>query len=353
MMHLSTPDDSVNRFCSQYLQLEPTLDYPPAQVIREPQAQNAIYKKLFSDEGPRYAPPGRYRLRVLKELVARIESSIEDWDQHEVSEDLMTALSESLANPIPSEASSVQQKSYVTYHLSELKSTSPDQPLSTPDITLLEARSLISASGTTGLRTWEAALHLGQYLCAKHQIINGKRVLELGAGTGYLAILCAKHLGAAHVVASDGSDDVINNLPESFFLNDLQDSELVRPMELRWGHALIGTEDQKWNNGESVDVVIGADITYDQSIIPALIATVEELFTLFPKVEVLLSATQRNEVTFEAFCSRCRDRGMGLDYVDFPIPARALQKGPFYSDSVPIRICRVSAPSSTSTSVMW
>ncbi|KAF9880670.1 hypothetical protein CkaCkLH20_01712 [Colletotrichum karsti] len=347
----STSDDSVNRLCSQYLQLEATLDYPPAQVIREPTAQNAIYKRLFSDEGPRYAPPARYRLRTLKELVAIIESSIEDWDQHEVSEDLMTALSESLATPIPSEASSVQQKSYVTYHLSGIEQHSSDQAASKPDITLLEARSLISASGTTGLRTWEAALHLGQYLCANRQIITGRRVLELGAGTGYLAILCAKHLAAARVVASDGSDDVINNLPESFFLNDLQDSELVRPMELRWGHALVGTEDQQWNNGESVDVVIGADITYDKSVIPALIATLEELFSLFPTVEVLISATQRNEVTFEAFCGRCRQRGMSLDYVDFAIPARAQQQGPFYSDSVPIRICRVSAPSTTG--VMW
>ncbi|KAK1589909.1 putative methyltransferase-domain-containing protein [Colletotrichum navitas] len=344
----STPTpDPVERFCHQYLQLEPTLDYPAAEVIREQPAQDTIYKNLFSDEGPRYSPPARYRVKVLKELVARIESSIEDWDQHEVSEDLMAALSESLATPIPSEISSAQQKAYVTYHMSSLAQDPSETHLHRPDITLLESRSLISASGTTGLRTWEAALHLGQYLCSNRQVIQGKRVLELGAGTGYLAILCAKHLAATHVVASDGSDDVINNLPESFFLNDLQESSLVRPMELKWGHAMIGTEDQQWNNGETVDVVIGADITYDQSVIPALIATIHELFSLFPDVEVLISATQRNEATFEAFCSRCRQRGMGLGYVDFPIPARERQTGPFYSDRVPIRICRVSAPSST------
>ncbi|KAK1468452.1 hypothetical protein CMEL01_00219 [Colletotrichum melonis] len=339
--------ESVDRFCYQYLQLEPTLEYPTAEIIREASAQDTIYKKLFSDGAPRYSPPARYRLRVLKELVARIESSIEDWDQHAISEDLMTALSESLATPVPSEVSSAQQKSYVTYHLSGLEQSPRPQHSPSPDITLLEARSLISASGTTGLRTWEAALHLGQFLCEDPNLVKGKRVLELGAGTGYLAILCVKHLGATHVVASDGSDDVINNLPESFFLNELQESTLIRPMELRWGHALVGTEDQKWNNGESVDVVIGADITYDQSIIPALIATVEELFALFPTVQVLISATQRNEVTFEAFCSRCRQREMGLSYVEFPIAPREQQKGPFYNDSVPIRICRLSAPPTT------
>ncbi|KAK1675155.1 putative methyltransferase-domain-containing protein [Colletotrichum godetiae] len=344
MARTQSAAESVNRFCYQYLQLESTLEYPTAETIRESSAQDTIYKKLFSEEGPRYSPPARYRLRVLKELVARIESSIDDWDQHEVSEDLMTALSESLATPVPSEVSSAQQKSYVTYHLSGLELSPRPQQSPQPDITLLEARSLISASGTTGLRTWEAALHLGQFLCENPGLVQGKRVLELGAGTGYLAILCVKHLGSTHVVASDGSDDVINNLPESCFLNDLQESTLIRPMELRWGHALVGTEDQKWNNGENVDVVIGADITYDQSIIPALIATVEELFALFPAVQVLISATQRNEVTFEAFCNRCRQREMGLSYVDFPIPPREQQKGPFYNDSVPIRVCRVSAP---------
>ncbi|OHE97255.1 hypothetical protein CORC01_07509 [Colletotrichum orchidophilum] len=351
MAGILSASDSVDRFCYQYLQLESTLEYPTAEIIREPPAQDTIYKKLFSEQGPRYPPPARYRLRILKELVARIESSIDDWDQYEVSEDLMTALSESLSAPIPSEVSSAQQKSYVTYHLSGLEQSPRPRHSPPPDITLLEARSLISASGTTGLRTWEAALHLGQFLCENQDLVQGKRVLELGAGTGYLAILCVNHLGATHVVASDGSDDVINNLPESFFLNDLQDSTLIRPMELRWGHALVGTEDQKWNNGDDVDIVIGADITYDQSIIPALIATLEELFALFPAVQVLISATQRNEVTFEAFCSRCRQREMGLSYVDFSIPPRQRQKGPFYNDSVPIRICRVSAP--PTTSAIW
>lgn len=255
----------------------------------------------------------------------------------------MTALAERLAVPVPSELVSAQQKSYVTYHLSQLAGTGEFLP--TTGITLLEARSLISASGTTGLRTWEAALHLGEYLCANPQIVHGRRVLELGAGTGYLAILCAKFLGARHVIASDGSDDVINNIPESLFLNDLQESNEITPMDLKWGHALVGTEDQEWNGGQPVDVVLGADITYDESILPALVGTVEELLSMFPRLEVLLSATQRNEATFESFQVKCRLAGLKLEEVDFPIPRRDAQRGPFYSDAVPIRICKISKAS--------
>lgn len=251
----------------------------------------------------------------------------------------MTALAEKLAGPVPSELTSAQQKSYVTYHLSQLEEPGASDP--SKGITLLESRSLISASGTTGLRTWEAALHLGEYLCANPQIVRGRRILELGAGTGYLAILCGKFLGADHVIASDGSDDVINNLPESLFLNELQEGRKILPMDLKWGHALVGTEDQEWNMGEVVDVVIGADITYDESILPALVGTVEELLSKFPLLQVLISATQRNEATFESFQVKCRLAGLKLEEVQFPIPTRDAQRGPFYSDAVPIRICKI------------
>ena len=58
-------------------------------------------------------------------------------------------------------------------------------------------RCRIAAAGTMGLRTWEAALHLGQYLCTNPELVRNKRVLELGTWTGYLAILCRPRLRLA------------------------------------------------------------------------------------------------------------------------------------------------------------
>lgn len=257
----------------------------------------------------------------------------------------MSALAVLLATPLPPEVSAAQQKSYVAYHLSSLSSTqdsSESSIVDEPRITLLENRYLIAASGTTGLRTWEAALHLGQYLCQNPRVVQEKRILELGAGTGYLSILCANHLGAAHVVASDGSDDVINNLPENFFLNHLQDSDRIIPMEVQWGHALLGTEEQQWNGGRPVDVVLGADITYDGSVIPALVGTLLDLFELYPAVEVYISATQRNEETFAVFLDKCRQNALAVEDLQFQVPTRENQSGPFYNDHVAIRICKVS-----------
>ena len=255
-----------------------------------------------------------------------------------ISDNLMSALSELLSQPLPAETDAAQQRCYVTYHLSLLQ-TEPAVP--DPNICLLESRSLISAAGTTGLRTWEAALHLGQYLCSNPSLVKGKRILELGTGTGYLAVLCAKYLGSDHVIASDGSDEVVNKLSDSFFLNGLQESDKVSGMELRWGHALVGTEEQAWNGGRKLDMVLGADITYDVSVIPALVATLEELAGLFPGISILIAATERNRATFESFLEVCGKRGFALSNESFPVPVKREQNGPFYNDETPIHICQL------------
>ncbi|KAF5973846.1 protein FAM86A [Fusarium bulbicola] len=338
---MSSSSKQVDRFCYQYLQLQSDLDYPEASLLKTSQVQDAFYERLFADGAVRYGPPPRFQLRVLKELMSRIEASIDDWEEYGVSDDLMSALSLFLANPLPSEATSAQQKSYVTYHLSELCEDNSEPSPQAPSITLLENHSLISGSGTTGLRTWEAALHLGSYLCQNRHIVKGKRVLELGAGTGYLSILCANFLDSQHVIASDGSDDVINNLPDNLFLNDLQDSTQVTPMDVKWGHALMGTEEEKWNGGRPIDVVLGADITYDKSVIRALIGTLREVFDLHPHVEVFISATQRNEKTFQTFLDQCQANGLAVEVIQFPISKREAQHGPFYNDNVAIHICKV------------
>lgn len=357
----------IIRFCRQYLQLEADLTYPDGILLRDERSQEFLYEKLFSPNAISRPAPPRYQLEVLKNLVTRIEGAIEDWDEHVsgtephhpiipssfpwhmsqrhtpeqgISDSLMTALSHLMSLPLPSETTAALQKSYVTYYQSLLPD--PDPAASNPTITLLESRSLISAAGTTGLRTWEASLHLGQYLCVDPAIVRDRRVLELGAGTGYLSILCTKYLGAIHVVASDGSDDVINNLPDSLFINGLQGSDRIAPMDLKWGHALVGTEEPAWNGGREIDVVLGADITYDKALIPPLVGTLEELADLFPEVQILISATERNRDTFRHFLDVCQRSAFTVELVDFPVPKPEEQIGPFYGGGTPIHICRLS-----------
>ena len=175
--------------------------------------------------------------------------------KQEISDDLLGCLAEYMGQPLPSASAAAQQKSYVTY-------TAPTTIQNAPQVTLLEAPSLLASSGTTGFRTWEAALFLGAYLSSPggHHLVYGKGVLELGAGTGFLSIYCARHLHAQRVLATDGSQEVISDLKSNIQLNGLEGSELIQTANLQWGHALIGGVADYRAHGRSYDLVIGADV---------------------------------------------------------------------------------------------
>ncbi|KAF3760470.1 hypothetical protein M406DRAFT_267193 [Cryphonectria parasitica EP155] len=344
--HTSNAQCTVDRFCYQYLQMEPSLDYPDGSLLKVAQIQEEIFDRLFVDQSAPSPKIARFQLCTLKELVRRIQESISDEETDEVADRLMNRIGELMSMPRTSELDEAQQRCIVSYRLSLLQT-----PVM---IDILENRSLIAASGTTGLRTWEAALHLGQYLCVNSHLIQGNRVLELGAGTGYLSIVCAKHLGAAHVTASDGSEKVIDNLTDNLTLNDIHWSynvsaeSAVTPRLLEWGHALVGTEEAVWNGGREIDVIIGSDITYDQRAHTPLIATLRDLLDLFPSAVIIIAIKQRNVATLTAFQESCSRNQLNVETLNFTlkevhdVSQRQEVLTPFYSSSAPICIFHIS-----------
>ncbi|KAF1917318.1 putative methyltransferase-domain-containing protein [Ampelomyces quisqualis] len=258
----------------------------------------------------------------------------------------MSAMSSLLSSSVPCEADSAQQKAYVTYSFPG-RSTG-DSTCHDWSVTLLEARAVISSCGTTGLRTWEAALLLGSYFAASsgRSSIRGKRMFELGAGTGMLSILCAKHLGIDGIVATDGDEAVVDTIKTNCFLNglDVDDASrgAVRTAALKWGRPIDATTFQEDYGMGAPDIVVGADVTYDKSVIPRLVATLSGFFELNATLQVLISATIRNEQTFEAFLGACGRNGFTIAQVDFPAVPEDQQKGPFYRTTSPIQIWRIT-----------
>lgn len=228
-----------------------------------------------------------------------------------------------MSSELPSETTAVQQKSYVTFTTLPENASREEEEVPDPTMTLLERRQLISGSLTTGYRTWEAALHLGAYLLSGHgqELVKGKNILELGAGTGFLAILCAKNLGAAHVTTTDGDEGVVEALKENLFLNGLDDERKVLTSVLRWGHGVRGSWVEDDFEEHPYDTVIGADIvrdlrselpsqltsrqTYDKTASNALVATIRMLFDLRPSIKVIIAGAIRNADTFESFRQAC------------------------------------------------
>ena len=160
-----------------------------------------------------------------------------------------------MAQPLPSATAAAQQKGYVTY-------TAPIWGTDVPQVTLLEAPSILAFSGTTGFRTWEAALFLGAYLVSEAGMrhVTGQRMIELGAGTGFLSILCAKYLDARYVLSTDGSREVVAELKANLELNKLEEGELIKSAVLEWGHTLIGGPADCRDAGIAYDLAIGADV---------------------------------------------------------------------------------------------
>ncbi|KAF2112661.1 putative methyltransferase-domain-containing protein [Lophiotrema nucula] len=347
-MNTST-ESSLTILRRQYLQLlEPQyMRWPDSTTLKAPTIQTWIFDNLFDAEQIAHPPPDRYRLRVLKMLIAKLEDAVNDPEDDEISDELMSTLALLLSSSLPSELASIQQKAYVTYSYSHF---ADDQSSGELPVTLLESRSVISSSGTTGLRTWEAALLLGAYLASSHgrQFVQNKRVFEVGAGTGMLSILCAKHLGASGVVATDGDEAVVDAINTNIFLNEHDSGEsnrtVVHTAAVKWGYPIEASTFAEDYGMDVPDVVLGADVTYDKAVIPSLVSTLTEFFGLNSALQVLVAATIRNEQTFETFLNACRRNRFDLELVEFPLLPEHLQTGPFYPTSTPIQIWRITRP---------
>ncbi|KAF2763371.1 hypothetical protein EJ05DRAFT_534728 [Pseudovirgaria hyperparasitica] len=355
----------------QYFQLvEPSLiSLPAKEVLKSAKVQSWLFQQLFDEEQVQYLPPPRYQLRLLKRITRLIEQAITDPEEDEISDSLMATLARLMGASLPSEAEAAQEKAFVTYNFTSSSSSSDNAcPSIDRPVTLLESRAVISGSGTTGLRTWEAALHLGAYLTTREgqAYVKDKTIMELGAGTGLVSILAAKHLGAKRVVATDGVEIVVDAIRDNLFLNGLDDSGRIEAAALKWGSpSAMGAMGEDYAVAE-LDVVVGADV----SVIPALVSTIGRLMEWRPELQVLMAATIRNEATFEAFVTACMyhqptrmlasptvllitkhrigKRGFGLGEINFVAATEQQQQGPFYSTAVGLRILHISAAAALS-----
>ena len=256
----------------------------------------------------------------------------------------MDSFSSLLTTKMLPEAEAAQEKSYVTYTLSSLFSSVP------PTITIHESRNLLGGTGTTGFRTWEACLHLGDFLCSascpEHLSIEGKTVLELGAGTGYLSVLCSKYLGAHHVTATDGFETVVDDLPNNFALNNLSLSPSLRTSLLKWGDPRMTASwryDPTFLEGEKPDIILGADVTYDAAALPALSVTLNALLAEHKDAKVVIASTVRNEETYRKFLDLCEKYKFGVEDLGWEPKEVEDQDAPFYRTDMPVKIVKLTA----------
>lgn len=87
--------------------------------------------------------------------------------------------------------------------------------------------------------------------------------------------------------------------------------------------------------------------TYDKSVISRLVSTLREFFDLNPALLVFISATIRNEQTFETFLNACERNRFSFERVEWRLVPEHVQEGPFYPTSTPIQIWRIARGQNT------
>ena len=139
---------------------------------------------------------------------------------------------------------------------------------------------------STGLTVWRASDHLNDYVYRNMDLFRHSSILELGSGLGAVSILVDKLELSKTIVASDGDIETLRLLES----NISSTNSNVISKKLIWGNSHdIDSMIIEYN---LFDMIIGADIIYEESQIPLLLATVKEL--LKPDGLFIVAFARRN-----------------------------------------------------------
>ncbi|KAJ1787105.1 hypothetical protein LPJ67_003315, partial [Coemansia sp. RSA 1938] len=223
---------------------------------------------IFHEHTTSFSPSNRYVSLFLKTFIDKIERT-RDYNLDDELVEFYVGLAASTNTSGPAHG-----MCFKTYALDEEQYTR---------VVLREEQAMIS-QGTTGLVTWEAGLRLADFF-AEHP-----------------GFVCAT-MGATSVVSTDYSDAVLKLL-ESNRQTNPEISGKVQIAKLDWDDLA-----ECRTLSKPIDVIIGADITYDPTIVPVLVAAIKEMVVSSQQV-VYITATIRNIETFDLFLQLVDETGV-------------------------------------------
>lgn len=150
--------------------------------------------------------------------------------------------------------------------------------------------------GSTGNQHWPSGTVLARLLLEQPHLVQGRCVVDLGAGCG-LAGLAAAAIGAKQVVLTDGDDETLQNLEHNVANSG---SDQVRVRLLRWQDAAT------WDHSEQGDLVISSDTVFGH--FGGALASCA-LQVLKPKGLMILVAPEDRRAGVPEFLSCMREAG--------------------------------------------
>mmetsp|Transcript_94054 Transcript_94054/g.155470 ORF Transcript_94054/g.155470 Transcript_94054/m.155470 type:complete len:214 (+) Transcript_94054:3-644(+) len=163
------------------------------------------------------------------------------------------------------------------------------------------------AWGSTGAGVWQSEVLLARYLVANPDLVNGKRVLEMGCGTGLSGVV-ASRLGASSVLLTDYVDSVLKRADRNAKAN--AKGALIEARKLSWSEAV--PQELRGN----IDVILASDCLYNANGWRIFATTVVDL--LKPKSGLLLvseagHAKIPSETTMSGFTTATTMSGLRCD----------------------------------------
>ncbi|MBN3303962.1 EF2KT methyltransferase, partial [Amia calva] len=228
-------------------------------------------------------PSVKYRRLFLSELIKRHEASAA-----EPLDDVYDAL----AAVLGAEEEPVCHKSYL---------------LPSGDFVIVSESVPLISEGTTGLVTWEAALHLAEWALENLGAFSGRSVLELGSGAGLAGLVVCRACSPRRYTFSDCHPSVLQRLHGNVHLNGLAPRRdpcpgpAVSVEELDW-EAVTSERLQEFE----ADTVIASDVVYDPDIVCCLVRLLSKILQCPPQgrcPDVYVASTVRNPETYGLFKS--------------------------------------------------
>lgn len=185
----------------------------------------------------------------------------------------------------------------------------------------------------SGRQVWTGSLMACHYMARHPDIVAGKTVLELGAGTGVLGML-ASRLGGACVALTDGDEPSINLLQRNLEHNNAGGCMATR---LLWGDEESIAEfstfsSQRWPQQFSLsesqsqvssigrikfDRIVAGDVMYKRDLPPLFFKTVNRF--LSSDGCLLLFHVPRSCVNHEMVCSAAKTACLHVSKIDIDV----------------------------------
>lgn len=160
----------------------------------------------------------------------------------------------------------------------------------------------------SGQKLWCGSLVVAAYILQNSLRFDGKVCIELGAGTGLLALMAEK-LGSAVSIATDHDDRSLTNMEVDFKRNN--STAIVASLD--WYNPDISSLNL---NAEHELCILAGDVLYKEALSDPFLTTTLLLFNHHPQCTMYLCHVPRAGVSHEHVTSKFVERGLIIEEVD-------------------------------------